>query len=218
MTIDLFSEQMESQVKLADGAYWLRGFALPTADILHTILKQHFKSHPPQQMMTPMGYNMSVRTTSFGAFGWVSTKQGYGYTAKDSLTNQPWPAIPDHFLDVAQRAASQAGYLNFKPDTCLVNVYDVGSKMGLHQDKDEADFSQPIVSVSLGLPVIFQFGGLTRTAEKTRVPLNHGDIVVWGGDSRLCFHGVLPLKVGTHPLLGNRRINLTFRKASKMSF
>lgn len=216
MTADLFSDQMESQVMLAAGAYWLHDFALPQADVICAILIAHFKSHPPQQMMTPMGYKMSVRTTSFGEFGWVSSKQGYGYAAKNSFTNQSWPAIPESLFDLAQRAANQAGYINFKPDTCLINVYGIGDKMGLHQDKDEADFSQPIVSVSLGLPVTFQFGGLTRAAKTLKVSLSHGDVVVWGAESRLYFHGVLPLKIGFHPLLGQRRINLTFRKAGKM--
>ena len=216
MTADFFSDQMESQVMLAKGAYWLRGFALPQADTICAMLIEHLKNYPPQQMMTPMGYSMSVRTTSFGEFGWVSSKQGYGYAVKNSFTNESWPPIPESFFDLAQRAANQAGYVNFKPDTCLINVYEIGDKMGLHQDKDEADFSKPIVSVSLGLPVIFQFGGLTRTAKTLKVPLSHGDVVVWGADSRLCFHGVLPLKAGTHGTLGQRRINLTFRKAGKM--
>lgn len=216
MIADLFSDQIESIIALAEGAYWMQGFALPEADVLCARLIEHFESHPPQQMMTPMGYKMSVRTTSFGMFGWVSTKQGYGYAAKNSFNNQLWPAIPECFLDLAQRAARQAGYANFKPDSCLVNVYSIGDKMGLHQDKDEADVSQPIVSISLGLPVIFQFGGLTRTAKTWKMPLSHGDVVVWGAESRLCFHGVLPLKTGSHPLLGQRRINLTFRKAGKM--
>ena len=216
MMTDLFSEQMASQVKLAVGAYWLRGFALPEAGLLCSVLLQHFKIHTPQQMMTPMGYKMSVRTTSFGRFGWVGAVNGYGYATKDTSTKQPWPSIPPVFLDLAQRAASESGYVNFMPDTCLINVYEVGSKMGLHQDKDEHDFSQPIVSVSLGLPVTFQFGGLARVDKAAKVPLSHGDVVVWGGDARLCFHGVLPLKTGSHPLLGQRRINLTFRKAGKM--
>lgn len=216
MTNDLFSEQLSSQIALADGAYWLRGFALAQADAFCMMLMRHFELHPPQQMMTPMGYKMSVRTTSFGKLGWIATKKGYDYAVKDSSTNQPWPAMPKPFLALAQRAASQAGYPHFTPNTCLVNVYDIGSKMGLHQDKDEVDFSQPIVSVSLGLPVIFQFGGLTRAATITKVPLSHGDVVVWGAGARLYFHGVLPLKAGTHPLLGRRRINLTFRQVGKM--
>lgn len=216
MTADLFSEQIESKIALAAGAYWLRGFALPEADALCHQLLQHFETHPPQQMMTPMGYKMSVQTTSFGECGWVGTKNGYGYAPKNRLTNRSWPPIPDPFLDLARRAADQAGYSHFTPDTCLINVYAIGSKMGLHQDKDEVDFSQPIVSVSLGLPATFQFGGLSRSDPVTKIPLSHGDVVVWGAASRLCFHSVLPLKAGIHPLLGHRRINLTFRKAGKM--
>jgi DNA oxidative demethylase len=213
---DLFSEQVESQVLIAQGAYWLRGLALPEADALCNILLHHFETYPPQQMMTPMGYKMSVRTTSFGQFGWVSTKSGYGYSRYDLITKKHWPAIPELFLHLVKRAAERAGYTQFVPDTCLVNVYEVGSKMGLHQDKDEHDFSQPIVSVSLGLPAIFQFGGLVRSDKVAKIPLTHGDVVVWGVESRLCFHGVLPLKAGTPLSLGQRRINLTFRKAGKM--
>jgi DNA oxidative demethylase len=216
MTADLFSEQMESQVKLTDGAYWLRGFALPDADEICKTLLQHFKTHMPQRMMTPMGYKMSVLTTSFGDVGWVGTSKGYGYDTSNPISHEHWPSIPALFLDLATRAALQAGYSQFVPDTCLVNVYEIGSKMGLHQDKDEYDFSQPIVSVSLGLPATFQFGGLVRSNKAIKVPLTHGDVVVWGGEARLCFHGVLPLKTGMHHLLGQRRINLTFRKAGKM--
>jgi alkylated DNA repair protein (DNA oxidative demethylase) len=216
MIDDLFSDQNETQLNLAEGAFCLRHFALPVADQLYETLKAHFKAYPPQQMMTPMGYKMSVRTTSFGQFGWVGTKGGYGYSTTDPVTKKAWPAIPSSFLVLAKSAAKQAGYRDFEPDTCLVNVYEVGSKMGLHQDKDEQDFTQPIVSVSLGLAATFQFGGLKRQDKPRKLTLSHGDVVVWGGKSRMCFHGVLPLKAGEHPLLGQKRINLTFRKAGKM--
>ncbi len=215
MTADLFNEQ-EEQIIIVDGASYLPRFAIPYATQLCQLLAAHFKSHPPQQMMTPMGYTMSDRTTSFGQLGWMGSQNGYGYAKTDPVTNQPWPAIPDTFLTLAKNAADRAGYRNFVPDTCLVNVYDIGSKMGLHQDKDEQDFSQPIVSVSLGLPATFQFGGQSRTAPVIKIPLTHGDVVVWGSNSRRYFHGVLPLKAGSHAILGKRRINLTFRKAGKM--
>lgn len=215
MTADLFNGPKE-QIKITDGAYYLRGFALSSATDLCQLLDSHFLSHPPQQMMTPMGHKMSVRTTSFGQLGWVGTKNGYGYAKADPITQKPWPTIPTIFLALADDAAAIAGYRNFVPDTCLVNVYEISSKMGLHQDKDEQDFSQPIVSVSLGLPVTFQFGGLSRTDPTIKIPLTHGDVVVWGAASRRCFHGILPLKAGLHPILGQRRINLTFRKAGKM--
>ncbi|MDG1073933.1 MAG: DNA oxidative demethylase AlkB [Methylophilaceae bacterium] len=216
MTTDLFSEQMDSTIVFADGALWLRGFALPDADAICQMLVAHLDTHPPQQMMTPMGHKMSVLTTSFGDVGWVGTKKGYGYAKVNPYSQQVFPAMPQMLLDLARRAANQAGYSDFVPDTCLVNCYEVGSKMGLHQDKDEEDFSQPIVSVSFGLPITFLFGGLTRAAQTKKMPLVHGDVLVWGGQSRLCFHGVLALKAGHHPLLGSRRINLTFRKAGKM--
>ncbi|MGJ8619442.1 MAG: DNA oxidative demethylase AlkB [Methylophilaceae bacterium] len=215
MTADLFNLSKE-QIKITDGAYYLREFALSNATDLCQLLDSYFLSHPPQQMMTPMGHKMSVRTSSFGQFGWVGTKNGYGYAKADPITHKPWPVIPDIFLALADDAAAIAGYRNFVPDTCLVNVYEIGSKMGLHQDKDEQDFSQPIVSVSLGLPATFQFGGQSRTAPVLKIPLTHGDVVVWGADSRRYFHGVLPLKAGSHAILGKRRINLTFRKAGKM--
>lgn len=214
--MDLFADQIDSNIQIAAGAYWLRGFALPQADAITALLDGHLEQHPLQKMMTPMGYPMSVRTTSFGRLGWVGTIEGYGYAAIDVATQRAWPPIPRDLLDLAKQAASHAGYADFVPDTCLINVYEVGAKMGLHQDKDEHDFSQPIVSVSLGLPVIFQFGGSARSDKPAKVPLMHGDVVVWGGESRLFFHGVLTLKKGKHPLLGQRRINLTFRKAGKM--
>ncbi len=216
MIDDLFTDQMETQLTLSKGAVWLRGFALPDVDAIYKTLTRHFEAFPPQQMMTKMGGKMSVRTTSLGQFGWVSTENGYGYAPYAFTTQQQWPAIPNLFLRLAGQAAANAGYAQFVPDTCLVNVYEVGSKMGLHQDKNEQDFSQPIVSVSLGLPADFQFGGSVRSDKVMKVPLTHGDVVVWGAESRLCFHGVLPLKAGVHPLLGPRRINLTFRKAGKM--
>jgi DNA oxidative demethylase len=213
MTADLFSEQLETQVKLAEGAYWLRGFALPKAGALFPLLMQHFKMYPPQQMMTPLGHKMSVRTTSFGQFGWVGTNNGYGYAKYDLVTKKQWPAIPDSLLDLAQRAAEEAGYKNFIPDTCLVNVYEVASKMGLHQDKDELDFKQPIVSASLGIPAKFLFGGAKRNEKVIKIPVVHGDVLVWGGVSRRFYHGVDAISPNRHPLLGARRINLTFRKA-----
>lgn len=215
MTADLFNSHQEPIV-IANGAAYLRGFALSRAVTICQRLDTHFKFHPPQQMMTPMGHKMSVRTTSFGQLGWISSKNGYGYAKENPTSQKPWPSIPEVFLALTDAAATQAGYQHFVPDTCLVNVYEIGSKMGLHQDKDEQDFTQPIVSVSLGLPATFQFGSLSRSGPTIKIPLTHGDVVVWGGASRRCFHGISPLKTGLHPILGRRRINLTFRKAGKM--
>lgn len=211
--MDLFSDIQPARVALAAEAYWLPAFAAAAMPALWSVIRQHLQQYPPQQMMTPMGKAMSVQTSSMGAWGWVSSTQGYGYSALDPLSQQPWPAIPDAILTLAQQAAAQAGFADFVPDSCLINVYRPGSKMGLHQDKDEQDFSQPIVSVSLGLPATFMFGGSRRSDATVKVPLSHGDVVVWGGTSRRFYHGVAPVKPGTHPLTGQRRINLTLRKA-----
>jgi alkylated DNA repair protein (DNA oxidative demethylase) len=164
-------------------------------------------------MHTPGGFRMSVAMSSCGTLGWVTDQHGYRYTRINPENNQPWPAMPTSFLQLAHAAALAAGFNDFVPDACLINRYEPGARMSLHQDKNERDFSQPIVSVSLGLPAVFLFGGLQRSDKTVRVPLAHGDVVVWGGPSRLRFHGVLPLKAGQHPLLGEQRINLTFRKA-----
>lgn len=162
--------------------------------------------------MTPGGQRMSVLTTCCGKFGWISDRKGYRYETLDPVSALPWPDMPETFRYIAQEAANVAGFRDFEPDTCLINQYSPGAKMGLHQDKDEHDFSQPIVSVSLGLPATFLFGGLRRSDKTYRLLLRHGDVVVWGGVDRLRFHGVLPVVDGHHPLTGNRRINLTLRR------
>lgn len=214
MNLDLFSNN-ESQYReeICAGAFILRGFALGfEADLLHEIPKL-IAAAPLRKMFTPSGLPMSVTTTSCGSAGWVSDAYGYRYSKRDAYSQQEWPSIPTSFLKLAQQAAHEAGYENFVPDSCLINSYKIGAKMSLHQDKNEKDFSQPIVSVSLGLPALFLFGGLRREDKTIRIPLAHGDVVVWGGASRLFFHGVLPIKAGVHPHLGEQRINLTFRKA-----
>ena len=212
IAMDLFSAQSD-HLPLADGACWLPGFALPVMDELWSCIARHLHACPPQQMQTPMGYLMSVRTSSMGDWGWVSSALGYGYSHRQPLTQQPWPPIPAVVLQLASAAALQAGYANFVPDSCLINVYTPGNKMGLHQDKDELDFSQPIVSVSLGIPATFLFGGAKRSDRPLKILLHHGDIVVWGGRSRRFYHGVAQIKPASHPLTGQQRINLTLRKA-----
>lgn len=166
-----------------------------------------------RHMTTPGGFQMSAAMTNCGAWGWVTDRAGYRYAGEDPLTGQPWPALPPAIAGLAAAAAAAAGFPGFRPDACLINRYRPGDRMALHQDRDEAGFDHPIVSVSLGLPVIFQFGGLNRTDRPRRIVLGHGDVVVWGGPSRLAFHGVLPLKDGDHPVLGRCRINLTLRRA-----
>ena len=157
---------------------------------------------------------MSVAMTNCGAAGWVTDRTGYRYDRHDPESGRRWPTMPDVFADLAAQAAARAGFDGFAPDACLVNHYEPGTRLSLHQDKDERDFEAPIVSVSLGLPAVFLFGGLHRAETPRRVPLAHGDVVVWGGPARLRYHGVLPLETGHHPLMGARRINLTFRKAA----
>lgn len=198
---------------LAPGAVLLRGFALPDAAVLCDALRHVTARAPFRHMVTPGGLRMSVAMTNCGELGWVTDRSGYRYDRLDPQTGRPWPPLPAPFRTLAARAAAAAGFDAFAPDACLVNRYAPGAKLSLHQDADERDFGQPIVSVSLGLPAIFLFGGLARAAKALRVPLVHGDAVVWGGAARMRFHGVLPLQDGDHPLLGRYRVNLTFRKA-----
>jgi DNA oxidative demethylase len=211
--MDLFSATEPTHPIFASGLVYLRGFALQNEASLIEDLNHVMMAAPLRTMMTPMGYPMSVATTSCGALGWVGDTSGYGYSAVDPISRLHWPAMPDSFMQLAQTAASTAGFNHFSPDACLINQYQVGTKMGLHRDKDERDFTQPIVSVSLGIPARFQFGGSKRSDKPMQILLSHGDVVVWGGASRKFYHGVMTIQPNQHPKLGNTRINLTFRKA-----
>jgi alkylated DNA repair protein (DNA oxidative demethylase) len=215
MTADLFDSLQPAGGREALGAAScvLRGFALPRAPAVLDAVEELVRRAPFRHMVTPGGFRMSVALTNCGALGWTSDRRGYRYAPTDPETGRPWPPIPAVFLELALEAAAQAGFPGFAPDACLVNLYLPGARLSLHQDRNERDFSAPIVSVSLGLPAVFLFGGLDRADRAARVPLFHGDVAVWGGPDRLRYHGVLPLKPGEHPLLGARRINLTFRKA-----
>ena len=209
--MDLF-DAPESQEILKD-VVLLRRFVAPVENEVLPALASVMQLAPLRHMITPGGSAMTVATTSSGDLGWVSDKKGYRYAASDPLTGKAWPEMPASFKQLAKQAASLAGFANFEPDACLINSYQSGARMGLHQDKDERDFNQPIVSVSLGIPAVFQMGGFSRGDKVMKFPLYHGDVLVWGGESRLRFHGVLPVKPGKHPALGECRINLTFRKA-----
>lgn len=216
MTADLFDivgEVGPSREAMADGAVLLRGFAKPIEHDLVAALQAITAQAPFRHMFTPGGHQMSVAMTNCGNAGWVTDRNGYRYDGVDPVSGQPWPAMPQVFLDLAERAAAEAGFGKFSPDACLINRYEPGARMSLHQDRDEQDFAAPIVSVSLGIPAIFLFGGLKRADKPRRFRLAHGDIAVWGGPSRLFFHGVAPLADGEHALTGRQRINLTFRKA-----
>lgn len=213
---DLFDLPGEAQAgteSLAEGALVLHGFAVKQATALLAAIAEVGAVAPFRRMVTPGGYEMSVAMTNCGTAGWVTDRKGYRYARLDPESGKPWPALPPPLLALADAAAAMAGYLGFVPDACLVNRYEPGARLSLHQDRDEADYRHPIVSVSLGLPATFQFGGLKRNDPVKKVPLRHGDVVVWGGPSRLVHHGVLTLKDGEHPATGRCRFNLTMRKA-----
>jgi len=209
---DLHSSEKEKAALGAD-AMVLRGFASDIEAELLAALRAVTALAPFRQMVTPGGYTMSVAMTNCGAAGWVTDSSGYRYTKQDPVSGNPWPPMPAIFLSLATRAAAVAGFEAFLPDACLINRYAPGAKLSLHQDKNETDFTAPIVSVSLGLPAKFLFGGLRRNDPVTRVELRHGDVVVWGRSARLAYHGVDTLKDGDHPATGRCRFNLTLRKA-----
>lgn len=213
-TLDLFTdEQTSHREQIGPQAFVLRGFARPLASQLLQAIVALQQRSPFRYMVTPGGFTMSVGLTNCGALGWTTDRRGYRYSPNDPLNGQPWPVMPDVFAQLAREAAAAAGFENFEPDACLVNRYLPGSKLSLHQDRNERDFDAPIVSVSLGVNAVFLFGGLERSDKTAKIPLAHGDIVVWGGVDRMRYHGVMPIKDATHPLLGNQRINFTFRKA-----
>lgn len=215
MTLDLFDKEAQQgwQELLCPGAVLLRHFALAEEPAILAALDDVVAAAPFRHMMTPGGLRMSVAMTNCGALGWITDRKGYRYESIDPSNGKPWPAMPDAFRRLAEEAAASAGFARFEPDACLINRYAPGARLTMHQDKDERDLNAPIVSVSLGVPAIFQFGGLQREEKALRIQLTHGDVLVWGGPARLRYHGVMPLKENTHDLLGTQRINLTFRKA-----
>ena len=210
---DSVPDVRSSREAMAEGAVLLRGFARPAEAELIADIGAIVVQAPFRHMVTPGGHSMSVAMTNCGAAGWVTDRSGYRYDRLDPESRSPWPAMPASLRTLATGAAAEAGFVGFAPDACLINRYVPGARMSLHQDRDEDDFGAPIVSVSLGLPAIFLFGGLQRSDKPRRFRLQHGDVVVWGGPSRLNFHGIAPLADGEHALLGRQRVNLTFRKA-----
>jgi alkylated DNA repair protein (DNA oxidative demethylase) len=199
--------------RLSEAAVVLRRFARHQAAELVVSVDAVSAVAPFRNMVTPGGFRMSVGMTNCGRAGWVTDRKGYRYEPVDPITGTPWPAIPDPLRGLAASAAAAAGYPGFEPDACLINLYEPGTRLSLHRDENERDLTAPIVSVSLGLPAMFLFGGNSRSDRPRRILLESGDIVVWGGPDRLVYHGVAPLAEGDDPLTGNRRINLTFRKA-----
>ena len=210
---DLFAAQHHgTRTDLAAQACVLHGFALPCVEALLADVAAIEASAPFRHLVTPGGHVMQVAMTNAGTFGWCSDRRGYRYDRHDPQTGEPWPALSPAFLQLAADAAREAGFDGYVPDACLINRYAPGTRLSLHQDRDEDDRIAPIVSVSLGLPATFLFGGFARSDKTVRVPLQHGDVVVWGGEDRMRFHGVLPVKPGRHDVVGEQRINLTFRK------
>ena len=209
---DLF-DSASRNTPLGAHAWLLPRFACPMDRSLLAEIDRIQAAAPFRHVVTPGGQRMSVAMTNCGSLGWVSDRSGYRYESRDPVSGAPWPCMPQPFLDLARCAASTAGYPGFEPDACLINRYQPGARMSLHQDRDELDFANPIVSISLGLPALFLWGGNLRSDRPQRVPLAHGDIVVWGGSARLRYHGVLAVKPGLHELTGAQRINLTLRRA-----
>lgn len=213
-TLDLFGDATAGQCdRMGPSAVVLRQFALPYVDDLLVAIARIDAASPFRNMVTPGGFTMSVALTNCGDLGWTTDRRGYRYTRIDPANQRPWPAMPINFFQLAREAALAAGFVDFEPDACLVNRYLPGSRLSLHQDKNERDFDAPIVSVSLGMAATFLFGGHERADKPLKVPLHHGDVAVWGGEDRLRYHGVMPLKDGPNAALGCQRINLTFRKA-----
>lgn len=199
--------------RIGEGLVLFRGrLANQTDEILEAIQRIAAES-AFRHLITPGGHRMSVSMTSCGELGWMSDRRGYRYTATDPRTRKPWPAMPALFRELASAAAYEAGFPDYCPDACLINRYRAGTKLSLHQDKDERDLAHPVVSFSLGLPATFLWGGFKRSDRPNRLLLEHGDVLVFGGPDRLRYHGILPLPDGEHPLLGAQRINMTFRKA-----
>lgn len=213
-SLELFTtSEQDLRQCLGPATVLLRGFALPHVDALLPAIARIEAASPFRHMQTPGGFAMAVALTNCGALGWISDRRGYRYVATDPNSGQRWPPMPEAFARLATAAAAAAGFAQFEPDACLVNRYVPGTRLSLHQDKNERDYSAPIVSVSLGMRAVFLLGGHARTDPTVKLPLEHGDVMVWGGVDRLRYHGVMPVKDAPHPLLGSRRINLTFRKA-----
>jgi alkylated DNA repair protein (DNA oxidative demethylase) len=212
LTPDLFEESAAQHAGRL-GLACLPGFALPLEHALLTAVGEVTAAAPFRHMLTPGGRRMSVAMTNCGEVGWVTDRNGYRYDPLDPETGRPWPALPACFAQLARQAAAKAGFAAFRPDVCLINRYEPGARMSLHQDRDERDLSAPIVSVSLGLGAVFLFGGLKRSDRPYRLPLSHGDVLVWGGAKRLAYHGVAPVGDGRHQTVGRMRLNLTMRQA-----
>ncbi len=216
-SLELFGDQARERrnVRIDDGAVLLEAHLQSRDRELMDAVLPVLALAPPRRMATRSGGRLSVAMSNCGALGWVSDQRGYRYDPIDPESGQPWPPMPACLAELAREAAQAAGYEGFAPDVCLVNRYESGNRLGLHQDKDEGEFESPIVSVSLGLGALFLWGGSRRRERAQRIPLMHGDVMVWGGPTRMNFHGVHSISAGHHPLTGPYRYNLTFRRAAR---
>lgn len=212
-SLDLFAPPAAEPIAIGPDAWLLKGFANSQAEALLQLINQIEQQAAFRNQVTPGGHTMASQQTSCGSYGWITDRRGYRYSTEDPLTAQPWPNMPALFHELATQAATSVGFEHFDPQSCLINRYQTGAGMGLHQDKDEQDLTAPIVSVTLGAPITFLFGGPQRSDKPSRWLLEHGDVVVWGGISRLYFHGVAQLgKRASHSVTGAVRYNLTFRR------
>ena len=212
--MDLFPAALPAIEPLAEGAVLWRGMGVELAPLWWQDLQSLVAQAPFRHMVTKAGHALSVGMSNCGEQGWVTDRKGYRYQSHDPVSGQPWPPMPPHWRQQAVEWAEKAGFPGFRPQACLINCYEPGAKMGLHQDRDEQDLTAPIVSLSLGLPATFLWGGVFRNDSARKLLLQHGDVVVWGGASRLVFHGIAPVRDGDHPLVGRCRINLTFRQVT----
>lgn len=203
----------QTTVLLAEGAMVLRRFATPVVVALMEGVEAVVAQSPLRRLIVPNGRPMRIEMTNCGLVGWVNIDGRYRYSRVDPLTGRSWPGMPATFRRIAGAAASAAGYPDFQPAVCIINRYAVGADLQMHQDRDDTQDRQPVVSVSLGLPAIFHFGGQGRGEKPLTIPLDDGDVVVWGGASRMHRHGVAPVAPGVHPRTGAYRYNLTFRTA-----
>ncbi len=207
-----FNEQASTEV-IDNDAIILKGFVRAKANQLVKDAELISQQSPFRTMTTPGGGKMSVAITNCGHCGWLSDEHGYRYQQIDPVTHRSWPEMPQSFLKICAAATKAASFAEFMPDACLLNKYQADAKMGLHNDNDEHDLTAPIVSVSLGLDAVFLFGGKTRQSPTRKYLLSHGDVVVFGGQSRLNFHGISLIKpTYISDDLTDHRLNLTFRK------
>ena len=211
MQNDLFSTIAPEIEELFPGVFLFRSY-VNEQDFMEAVISTT-KKIPFRHMITPGGKKINVSGTSMGDCGWYSDRRGYRYERIDPITGNNWPKIPKNISSVVSNAAKKVGFGGFIPDSCFINCYKPGVALTAHIDQDEVDFSQPIVSVSLGVSAIFQIFGEKRNGKVINIPLHSGDLLIFGGTARKFYHGVKKLKDQTHPLTNNLRINLTFRRA-----